>query len=235
MKCKDFPIGQRFNFVKHLQHCKRNTYQRVDDTEIDVYYGDVYGGSMSISVFTDWEVVPMLFKDLKEGDLLTFNIHRYNPRNIYKKHGNDCFCVGSTNKGLSGDLLGPYCGDYSSYEVTPWVPQVNPNPKLNLIEALQALKEGKKVTCDDKDFTAKYIYLKNGQFYDELDESTYLDEVRSLEEGMWEVYIEPKVVEVKLNSEYTAVVSPDGVKVGCQMFELDKVQELANAIKKVKE
>jgi hypothetical protein len=40
-------------------------------------------------------------------------------------------------------------------------------------------------------------------------------------------------LELKLNSEYTAVVSEDGVVVGCQTFTHEKILELADLVRKV--
>lgn len=39
-------------------------------------------------------------------------------------------------------------------------------------------------------------------------------------------------IEIKLNDEYTAIISKDNVKVGCQTFPLSVIQELYNALKK---
>jgi len=41
------------------------------------------------------------------------------------------------------------------------------------------------------------------------------------------------VVKIQLNSDYTAEVSKDGIKVGCQTFPLEVVKQLAAAVKKV--
>jgi len=43
----------------------------------------------------------------------------------------------------------------------------------------------------------------------------------------------PKKQIVQLNSEYSDVVSKDGIKVGCQTFNLDIVEKLANAVKEI--
>ena len=45
------------------------------------------------------------------------------------------------------------------------------------------------------------------------------------------VYTTP-VITVELNSEYTAVVSLENVKVGCQTFSFDKIANLMNAVNK---
>lgn len=39
----------------------------------------------------------------------------------------------------------------------------------------------------------------------------------------------PKTKEVKLNNEYTAIVSKDDVKVGCQTFPYDVIKEIVKA------
>lgn len=41
------------------------------------------------------------------------------------------------------------------------------------------------------------------------------------------------VVTIQLNKAYTAEVSKDGIKVGCQTFPLEVVKQLAAAVKKV--
>jgi hypothetical protein len=43
-----------------------------------------------------------------------------------------------------------------------------------------------------------------------------------------------KPVEVKLNNDYTATINETSVKVGCQEFSFEKVEELNNEIKKIK-
>lgn len=48
-----------------------------------------------------------------------------------------------------------------------------------------------------------------------------------------DLYKQPTTIEVKLNSEYTAVVSKDGLKVGCQTFNLSVIDDLAKAKKEV--
>jgi len=42
-----------------------------------------------------------------------------------------------------------------------------------------------------------------------------------------------KEVTVKLNDEYSAIVSPDGIKVGCQKFSIDTLKELYQAYEQV--
>jgi hypothetical protein len=106
--------------------------------------------------------------------------------------------------------------------------------KYTFIEALYLMQKGKKVRADSWDDNS-YIYLLSDKFYDqdgqcELDEIDYPFSKRE-----WEEY-RPKVkVKVKLNDEYEAVVDAHGIKVGCQTFALKKVDELVQAIKKVKE
>ena len=39
---------------------------------------------------------------------------------------------------------------------------------------------------------------------------------------------------IKINGDYTAIVSTEGIKVGCQTFPLSVIDELAKAIKQVK-
>lgn len=46
---------------------------------------------------------------------------------------------------------------------------------------------------------------------------------------------EPKVVKVWLNEEYTAEVSKHGIKVGCTIIPLQRVEKLAEAVKKVEQ
>ncbi len=41
-------------------------------------------------------------------------------------------------------------------------------------------------------------------------------------------------IEVLLNADYKAIVSRDGVKVGCQTFELDVIQKLYDAMLQIK-
>lgn len=41
-------------------------------------------------------------------------------------------------------------------------------------------------------------------------------------------------IEIKLNDEYTAIVSKDNVKVGCQTFPLSVITKLYNAVEKMK-
>lgn len=43
-----------------------------------------------------------------------------------------------------------------------------------------------------------------------------------------------KSIEVKLNNEYTAIVNENSVKVECQTFTLEKIEELCEIIKSVK-
>lgn len=45
--------------------------------------------------------------------------------------------------------------------------------------------------------------------------------------------LKPVEARVRLNDEYEAVVTADGVTVGCQTFPLEKIQELNEAVKKV--
>lgn len=43
-----------------------------------------------------------------------------------------------------------------------------------------------------------------------------------------------KQIEIKLNDEYTAVVSKNFVQVGCQTFSWEKIEEVYKAIQKIK-
>ena len=43
----------------------------------------------------------------------------------------------------------------------------------------------------------------------------------------------PEEIKVELNSEYTAIVTKEGVKVGCQSFPTSKIRELAKALDEV--
>ena len=43
----------------------------------------------------------------------------------------------------------------------------------------------------------------------------------------------PSEVSITLNSKYTAVVSKDGVKVGCQIFPIEKIKEIIDAHNKL--
>jgi hypothetical protein len=44
----------------------------------------------------------------------------------------------------------------------------------------------------------------------------------------------PSPILVALNEEHSAIVEPEGVKVGCQTFSFDKIEELYKAVQKFK-
>lgn len=67
----------------------------------------------------------------------------------------------------------------------------------------------KNVKFDDNDITPKF------------DHYGYLGRALS--------YIPEKVVMVKLNESYQAIVSKDGIQVGCQKFPLSVITDLVNA------
>ncbi len=50
-------------------------------------------------------------------------------------------------------------------------------------------------------------------------------------EGLFEIFTKPKTVEVVLNKEHTAVISKDGIKVGCQTFPMDVIDKLVEGRK----
>ena len=104
--------------------------------------------------------------------------------------------------------------------------------KMNAIEALQAIKAGKKVwqpTWGKCTGRPNYIHLKNGKIWSNYGEREYSFYVYNFDE-VWEEYIDPPV-EVKLNKEYSAVLTKDGIEVGCQKFTYEKLDELVNASK----
>lgn len=104
--------------------------------------------------------------------------------------------------------------------------------KMNAIEALQAIKAGKKVwqpTWGKGTDRPNYIHLKNGKIWSNYGEREYSFYVYNFDE-VWEEYIDP-LVEVKLNKEYSAVLTKDGIEVGCQKFTYEKLDELVNASK----
>ena len=100
---------------------------------------------------------------------------------------------------------------------------------MNIIEVLQALQNGKKVR--KKDWRAgHFLYLHDKVIRNQENQidGFYTNNVF---DEYWEEYVEP-LVEVQLNSEYKAVLSKDKIKVGCQEFTYEKLDELVNASKK---
>jgi len=100
--------------------------------------------------------------------------------------------------------------------------------KMNIIEALQAMKNGKKVKKVGWS-DGLYLQIKNNMICNA--KGTFDNSFSSDMTVKWEEYVEP-LVEVQLNSEYKAVLSKDKIKVGCQEFTYDKLDELVNASKK---
>jgi hypothetical protein len=106
--------------------------------------------------------------------------------------------------------------------------------KMNVIEAFQALKAGKKIRGTDWK-KEQYVYLDGSRIVNEYGCQAQLYDIRNFKIRDWEEYIEILKIEVELNDEYTAVVDIEGVVVGCQTFSLEKFDELAKAVKKVRD
>ena len=69
-------------------------------------------------------------------------------------------------------------------------------------------------------------YASDSEFYNNsTHKETTLDDLYKLNQP-------PKPVEVKLNDEYTAIITDDKVKVGCQEFTHEVINELHKAINK---
>lgn len=165
----------------------------------------------------------MKFRDLKVGDKFRFQRH------IDANSSSDYFLYTKTTdtNAKFGEDLDLNCGPGSIFCNWEVVLQEN---KMNIIEALQALKNGKKIRLNYWDDNS-YIYLNGDEILDEVGDTYEIDI------DFNEVWCEStvKFIEVELNDEYTAKVYKNKIEVGCQTIEADKVEELIKAFKKVKE
>lgn len=114
--------------------------------------------------------------------------------------------------------------------------------KAALINRLRELKIIKHIFLEDD----RWLYIQVGCFGDgslthdaefyccqygyEYAELVTLDD---LYDTQFLDKILKKTITVKLNSEYSAIVSKDGVEVGCQKFTHNALLELAEAIKNI--
>ncbi len=188
-----------------------------------------WAGYINRNLINDYNVTKSSLKleNLNVGDYFVFNSHRSGPdRVVYKKLENDVQSVGYEKEYPKG-VLSTHPNHYDTWEVT----LMSDKGKMNIIDALLAMKKGKKMrrVCWKKE---SFIYLKDERFYSNVGSYDYT--LSSLDENGWEEYTLIDI-EIKLNNEHTAIISQDGVKVGCQVFPLDKVQELYDAVQKVKE
>ena len=179
---------------------------------------------LSINLYLDREVKRMAtkLKDLKVGDVFIFNNPTFDKSDFEVLKNGQGIRVDKRNESA---WSWPICR-HENEEVTV------KSKKMNVVQAFQALKDGKKVREVGWE-KGEYIYLKGTKIYSQNDRLTVITEIADIEE-QWEEYIS-KDIEVKLNDEYTAVVSKDKIVVGCQEFPLSKVEELVKAVKKVKE
>jgi hypothetical protein len=170
----------------------------------------------------------MLANELKVGDIFICASphHIYEPKSVYEvvKEGK-FITIGHRDK---------YPHEKSVHEqsissIKDWRVELL-NDQFNLLEALIRLQKGKRVRRVEWGQN-KYIVKKGNHIvWDNL--ITKIDLSNDLTDGGWEEH-SLREIEVKLNNEYIAVVSKDGVKVGCQTFGLEKIEELAKALKEI--
>lgn len=87
------------------------------------------------------------------------------------------------------------------------------------------------VNIDDETDETPNIYLISKDYT--ADNGTPIKEVKKLKDILIK-YEKRKEIKVTLNSQYIAIVKKDHVKVGCQTFSFEKVEELYNAIEEYK-
>ncbi len=102
---------------------------------------------------------------------------------------------------------------------------------FDFVTAAQKLKEGKKIRNKNWISNNYYVIDDKGGIKDKLGFFGQLHTLNVLE-LTWEEYTGPEVEEVKLNNEYNAVVSTQGIKVGCQEFSFEKLDELVKTASK---
>ena len=107
----------------------------------------------------------------------------------------------------------------------------NTNPAIQKMVIDTLRSSGINVWHGTKEYDKEYPYL----YWDgEMLTQSYNDsDLLGLEEFMAE-FAKKASIRVKLNDSYTATVHEDGIEVGCQSFSHSVIEELAEAIIKVK-
>ena len=242
MLFKDLRVGQYFQFKCHLNSDLSNSnvclaYKKINEGQAQAYNNpsmERNNGLLDISPFAGWAVIPLTYKlkDLEVGDVFTFiQSPLNNPLYYQVMKNNKIRAVGSVNTGYYDNIEERLLQDSTISAKL----EVNLVAKtMNIMEALQALKDGKKITGFEFG-KGEYIYAdENGIIRDEDGTECTIGDIDNIFIKDMMEYIPKVEVEVSLNDEYTATVTSEGVKVGCQTFSLDKIEELVQAAKKVK-
>lgn len=103
---------------------------------------------------------------------------------------------------------------------------------------IKAFKEaGIRIYSETQEFDPKYPYLCwDGYMLTQTkDHDDNRTKIKTVEEFL-DLFIASaqETISIKLNSNYTAIVSADGVEVGCQTFPLSKIEELYKAVQEIK-
>lgn len=89
------------------------------------------------------------------------------------------------------------------------------------------------INIDNESDETGYVYfLSEGQ--EEEDGLSPIKEVRYKKDILIKCE-EYNPIKIKLNNSYKAIVYSDNIKVGCQTFTFDKIEELYKAVQKMKE
>lgn len=223
MKLKELKVGDKFRFPFSITE-----YFVLDENTIS-WTASFGNGKSNSFIYLNEDVIlikkeehKMKINELQVGDIFWMSGCIGNAEWVILEDGTFDLVVNKRSKG--GFLF----SGYMNREVKFLRRQT-----MNSLEAIQAMKDGKKVRYQTWN-PNHYVYIKDNKVLNQNNSSDMI-RVQDLNVSLWELYTGPAPVEVKLSKDYTAILSNTGIKVGCQDIPYSKLDEIVNASKKFRE